>query len=199
MVQCRYEGGINLKIIYNDLCIRNAEEKDCEQLAVWWNDGKVMVHAGFPNGLGTTSEKIKEQIAGDSDDKRRRLIIEYKGIPIGEMSFYIYEGKKAEIGIKICNSDYQEKGLGRIILSMLIEDLFHMGYELIFLDTNLKNTRAQHVYELLGFKKVAVHKNAWLNQLGEPQTTVDYELQVSDFCNAKLFDQTRKILACGRR
>lgn len=175
-----------MKIIYNDLCIRNAEGKDCEQLAAWWNDGSVMAHAGFPNGLGTTAEKIKEQIANDSDDTKRRLIIEYKGIPIGEMSFYVYEGKKVEIGIKICNSDFQEKGLGRVILSMLIEELFTRGYELIFLDTNLKNTRAQHVYELLGFKKIAVKENSWINQLGEPQTSIDYELKASDFCNAKL-------------
>ena len=174
-----------MRIIYNDLCIRNAEGKDCEQLATWWNDGSVMAHAGFPNGLGTTAEEIKEQIANDSDDTKRRLIIEYRGTSIGEMSFYVYEGKKVEIGIKICNSDFQGKGLGRVILSMLIEKLFSTGYELIFLDTNLKNTRAQHVYELLGFKKIAVNENSWKDQLGELQTSIDYELRASDFCNAK--------------
>lgn len=46
----------------------------------------------------------------------------------------------------------------------------------------------QHVYELLGFKKTAIHENSWKNQLGELQTTIDYELKVSDFCNAKLID-----------
>ena len=175
-----------MKIIYNDLCIRNAEGKDCEQLAIWWNDGSVMAHAGFPNGLGTTAEKIKEQIANDSDTAKRLLIIEYRGTSVGEMSFYVHEGKKVEIGIKICNSDFQGKGLGRVILSMLIEELFSMGYELIFLDTNVKNTRAQHVYELLGFKKKQNNENSWRNQLGEPQTSIDYELRASDFCNAKL-------------
>lgn len=90
-----------------------------------------MAHAGFPNGLGTTAEEIKEQIANDSDDTKRRLIIEYRGTSIGEMSFYVYEGKKVEIGIKICNSDFQGKGLGRVILSMLIEKLFSMDFELI--------------------------------------------------------------------
>ena len=175
-----------MRIIYNDLCIRNAEGKDCEQLATWWNDGSVMAHAGFPNGLGTTAEEIKEQIANDSDDTKRRLIIEYRGTSIGEMSFYVYEGKKVEIGIKICNSDFQGKGLGRVILSMLIEKLFSTGYELIFLDTNLKNTRAQHVYELLGFKKIAVNENSWKDQLGELQTSIDYELRASDFCYVKL-------------
>ncbi|MCM1106511.1 MAG: hypothetical protein NC355_06170 [Blautia sp.] len=65
-----------MRIVHHNLCIRNAERRDCEQLAAWWNDGSVMAHAGFPNGLGTTAEKIQEQIAGDSDDTKRRLIIE---------------------------------------------------------------------------------------------------------------------------
>lgn len=172
-----------MNIRYNDLCIRNAEKRDCEQLAAWWNDGKVMAHAGFPNGLGTTAKEIEAQIKNDTDDTKRRLMIEYQDKAIGEMSFYVYEGKKYEIGIKICETDYQEKGLGRIILSMLIEELFRMGAKLIFLDTNQKNTRAQHVYEILGFKQVAVHQDAWKNQLGELQTSIDYELVKEDFCS----------------
>ncbi len=63
-----------MKIIHCDLCIRNAEEKDCEQLAAWWNDGSVMAHAGFPNGLGITEAEIQEKIANDSDSTKRRLI-----------------------------------------------------------------------------------------------------------------------------
>ncbi len=43
-----------MRVEYNDISIRNAETKDCEQLAKWWNDGNVMAHAGFPLGLGTT-------------------------------------------------------------------------------------------------------------------------------------------------
>ena len=66
-----------------------------------------------------------------------------------------------------------------------IEELFHMGAQLIFLDTNLNNTRAQHVYEKLGFKRIAIHCDSWKNQLGELQSTVDYELTKGDFCNFK--------------
>ena len=140
-----------MNIKYNQLCIRNAEKKDCEQLAVWWNDGTVMAHAGFPNGLGTSAA----------------------------------ENHRYEIGIKICESDYQEKGIGRVVLSMLIEEMFRMGANVIFLDTNLKNTRAQHVYEKLGFRKTAVHYNSWKNQLGEMESSVDYELTADEFCNLK--------------
>ena len=174
-----------MNIYYNQLRIRNAEKKDCEQLARWWNDGKVMAHAGFPNGLGTTVAEIEKQIANDSDKTKRRLVIEYKEKLIGEMSFYVYENAKYEIGIKICEFDYQEKGLGRMALSMLIEELFNMGAQLIFLDTNLNNTRAQYVYEKLGFKRITIHYDSWRNQLGELQSSVDYELTKDDFCNLK--------------
>jgi len=155
--------------------------EDCAQLAKWWNDGSVMAHAGFPRGLGTTAEKIQEQIGTDSDDTKRRLIIAYRGVAIGEMSYYNLGNHTAEIGIKICETEYQDKGLGRVLLSMLIKELFSRGYERIVLDTNLKNTRAQHVYETLGFKKVRIRENSWKNQVGEVQSSVDYELARDDF------------------
>lgn len=66
---------------------------------------------------------------------------------------------------------------------MLIHSLFsNYGYKKIILDTNLNNTRAQHVYEKLGFKKIRVKNNSWKNQLGELQSSVDYEL-VEEYFN----------------
>ena len=91
-----------MRIVYHDLEIRNAGPADCDQLARWWNDGSVMAHAGFPHGLGTTAEKIAAQIAADTDDTRRRLVIEYQGRLIGECSYRVLPGSEAEIGIKIC-------------------------------------------------------------------------------------------------
>lgn len=55
------------------------------------------------------------------------------------------------------------------------------GYKKIVLDTNLNNTRAQHVYDKLGFKKIRVKNNSWENQLGELQSSVDYELVEENF------------------
>lgn len=183
-----------MKIIYHDLCIRNAESADCPQLARWWNDGSVMAHAGFPRGLGTTAEEIQEQIEKDSDDARRRLMIEYKGAAIGEMSYYNRGDQVAEIGIKICDTDHQEKGLGKVILSLFIEELFSMGYVKIILDTNLRNTRAQHVYETLGFHKVRINEDSWTNQVGEIQSSVDYELVRDDFVDYAAQTATEKEL-----
>lgn len=41
----------------NELTIRDALPADTPLLCRWWNDGKVMEHAGFPQGLGTSIEK----------------------------------------------------------------------------------------------------------------------------------------------
>ena len=161
--------------------IRNATPKDAFKLCQWWNDGKVMEHAGFPIGLNTNTEKIIGKIAGDSDDTYRRLIIEIDNIPVGEMSYRNKGNGIAEIGIKICEFDKQEKGYGTIFLKMLIAELFAHGYEKIVLDTNLENKRAQYVYEKIGFQKLRILYNSWKNQLGELQSTVDYELVKSDW------------------
>lgn len=58
-----------------------------------------------------------------------------------------------------------------------------MGYRKIILDTDLNNTRAQHVYEKLGFRKVKVSIDSWINQIGEKCSVVYYELYEKDFVN----------------
>ena len=111
------------------------------------------------------------------------------GKPIGEASYRTVPAEAdeseqqpgssaaaAEIGIKICDFTKQEQGLGKIFLTMLISELFRLGYAKIVLDTNLRNKRAQHVYERLGFRRLRVNVNSWVNQLGDLQSSVDYEL-----------------------
>ena len=178
--------GVNLQIniIYKDILIRNAVEADAAQLASWWNDGSVMAHAGFPNGVNTNEERIKGQIKNYTD-LHRVLMIEYKGKAIGEMNYEFSDDDRCEIGIKICDSTYQEKGLGRVILTLFIEELFKMGARTIFLTTNLDNKRAQHVYEKLGFKKIRVDYDSWTNQLGDLQSTVVYELKEEELISFK--------------
>lgn len=103
------------------------------------------------------------------------------GIPVGECNYRQTEEGVAEIGIKICETDCQNRGAGRKLLSMLIGWLFQNGYSKIILDTNVKNTRAQHVYESLGFRKVRTNVDAWKDQLGQLQSSIDYELTPADF------------------
>ena len=100
---------------------------------------------------------------------------------IGECNYRNVADGVTEIGIKICETDCQNRGVGRKVLSMLIGWLFRNGYSKIVLDTNLTNTRAQHVYESLGFRKVRTNIDSWKDQLGQLQSSVDYELVETDF------------------
>lgn len=168
---------------HNNLTIRNAAAEDAPQLAAWWNDGKVMAHAGLPMGTGETAEEIAVRIARDTDEDRH-LILELDGRPIGEMSYGRQDGESVGIGIKICNFSLHEQGLGKQYLSMLIRSLFEdFGYRKIVLDTNLNNLRAQHVYERLGFRRMRVNRDSWTDQLGRLQSAVEYELLPENFVN----------------
>lgn len=160
------------------LTIRQAEAADAKQLAAWWNDGAVMAHAGFPNGLGITEKEVIEELG---NGRTVLLVIEERGRLIGECNYRKVSDGAAEIGIKICEADRQNRGVGRKALRMLIRWLFGNGYSKIVLDTNLTNTRAQHVYESLGFHKVRTNIDAWRDQLGRLQSSVDYALVEKDF------------------
>lgn len=166
--------------------IRNAVISDAPQLTAWWNDGKIMAHAGFPNGLETSEAEVIEKIVQESDETTRRHIILYDGIPIGEMNYRNLGNSQCEMGIKICDEKMQNRGFGKKILSLFIRGLFDdLGYHLVKLDTDLKNERAQHVYEKLGFRKIRVNPNAWKDQLGNERSSVDYEL-TEEFFNSYL-------------
>jgi len=167
-----------MNLIKGNLTIRNAMPTDAKQLCIWWNDGAIMEHAGFPNGLSECPAKIRESLLTDTDDTHRLHIIELDGEPVGEMNYRNNGDSVAEIGIKICDFTNHVKGMGTELLSIFIDALFtHYGYEKVILDTNAKNLRAQHVYEQkLGFKRIRVNEDSWRNQLGELQSSIDYEI-----------------------
>lgn len=175
LVWKRARGREMTAIHYENLTVRQAVAADAKQLTAWWNDGAVMAHAGFPNGLGTTEEEVIGGLGGG------RMVIAEGGRLIGECSYRDIADGAAEIGIKICETDCQNRGVGRKVLSMLIDRLFRSGYSKIVLDTNLANTRAQHVYESLGFRKVRTKMDSWKDQLGRLQSSIDYELVERDF------------------
>ena len=131
-----------MNIKFENIKIREAEISDANILTNWWNDGKVMAHAGFPRGLGTNIKEVEKQIKS------------YEGnIPIGEMSYGIGDGF-AEVGWKLCDENFQNKGYGTKIINKTFEFIFNdkkindaVNIEKIIWDTNLNNKRAQKVYE----------------------------------------------------
>ena len=87
---------------YHDLNVRNVTPEDAPQLSLWWNDGRVMAHAGFPLGINETVESIADNLRLDNE-QHRRLMVLLSERPIGEMCYRMVDDKTAEIGIKICD------------------------------------------------------------------------------------------------
>ena len=171
-----------MELQYENVRIRNAAVTDAPLLAKWWNDGAVMAHAGFPYGIGTTPEKVAKQIREESDTTLRRYCILLDEVRIGELVHRQINPRVCDIGIKICDASKQNRGYGKIILSLFLSGLFDcLGYERIQLDTDLENTRAQHVYESLGFQKLGVNKDSWVDQQGRSRSSVDYCLTRDTF------------------
>ncbi|AIQ59326.1 hypothetical protein PBOR_22035 [Paenibacillus borealis] len=70
------------------LVIRDAAIGDARLLCSWWNDGRIMAHAGFPHGIGTTEQEVRSKLQSGADPERQgRLILEISGVPVGEMSY----------------------------------------------------------------------------------------------------------------
>jgi RimJ/RimL family protein N-acetyltransferase len=158
-----------MELKQDNLLIRYATINDAKILCNWWNDGKIMAHAGFPDGINTTEEKIMKQISEETDDTTRRWIIEINNEPAGEMNYRNKGDNTAEIGIKICDFNKQEKGYGTKLLKMFIKYLFKR-FKKIILDTKIDNKRAQHVYEKIGFKRT-----------GMDETAIYYELMKEEY------------------
>jgi RimJ/RimL family protein N-acetyltransferase len=174
-----------MRIEKENIIIRSAQPEDAAILNAWWNDGHIMAHAGFPNGLGQPIEETMRQINENQHSINQRCVIEVDGTPVGELNYKIHPDKAAAFpGWKICETDYQNKGYGTKIIVMLFDFLFTdekinspHSIERIVWDTMSENTRAQHVYEKkIGATKTKVEENAWQDQLGVWRTAVHYEI-----------------------
>jgi len=178
-----------MRIQKDNIVIRSATINDAIQLNKWWNDGRIMEHAGFPNGLRKSLDDTMDNIKSREGKLSQLCIIEIDGKSVGELSYNVKSNNGAYPGWKICDFNYQNKGYGSKIIRMLLEFLFtdetinsKFPINKIVWDTMLENKRAQHVYETkIGAKKIGIRENAWQDQLGNWRSVVDYEITREDF------------------
>lgn len=152
--------------------IRPVDLGDEDFLYKWWNDGKLMEHAGFPSGLLHSKERIKNDILKEQNssmysEKRMFIIcLKEKLTPIGEINYQDWDSRnqKCEIGIKICDETLQGKGYGCDALKYFINYLFkHLNLNKIELTTMSDNIRAQNLYQKLGFSKFGLSTEGYFD------------------------------------
>ena len=170
-----------IKLKNGRLSIRDVSLEDADILCRWWNNGQLMIHVGFPRGLGTDIQKVRRQLSSPESGSHLCLL-ELDGRPVGEISYRDKGNHVAFIGVKVCDLDEQGKGHGTNFIRMFLGYLFQdLHFKKVTLDTLLSNKRAQNVYEKIGFRRVGVSHGTWTDQLGELQAGVDYELDKADF------------------
>lgn len=178
-----------MRIEKDNIVIRSANVNDSLQLKKWWNDGKVMEHAGFPNGLGVSIESIIDSIKNNEERLSQLCIIEIDCKLAGELSYSIRGNGLANAGWKICDFTYQNQGYGTKIIIMLLEFIFmdkninsQFPIERIAWDTMVENERAKHIYKTkVGAKETRFRENTWKDQVGNWRSVVDYEIKREEF------------------
>lgn len=101
-----------MRIHKDNIIIRSATSDDAIHLNKWWNDGKVMEHAGFPNGIGESLDDTVANIKSWEGKLSQLCIIEIDGKPVGELNYKIKDDNAVYPGWKICDLNYQDKGYG---------------------------------------------------------------------------------------
>jgi len=167
------------------LKMRAVTVEDAELLMTWYKQPELMKHVGFDEGLIVSYDKQRARIENQKNDEKLLMLTLRDGKPIGECSYHNMKGTSCEIGIKICDLDYQGQGYGKEGLQMLLAHLFGvMGFKMIFIDTLIENKRAQGLYRSVGFKQTGTKDNAWQDPRGKQRSIVLMTLTVDDFKKA---------------
>ena len=105
---------------------------------------------------------LKNQLNGIKEKKIIQLIAEIDGKLIGSVEIKKREFRKKHVGelsISIIK-DYRNLGIGKEMIRAILELARRdKDLKLIYLTVSEKNKVAQHVYERMGFKKVARLRN----------------------------------------
>lgn len=160
----------NMQLIGDKVRIRTMKRPDVPCLVKWKNDAEI---ADFVRGapIHTTYDienKIYEK--GLSEHNAVRLIIEtLPGLPIGFISVTDIdkENQKADIGMLIGDKNYWDQGYGYDSLITLLKHLFFdLGFNRIGLEVFAHNSRAQKVYEKIGFQVEGIERQGLLRKEG---------------------------------
>ncbi len=146
--------------------LRPIEVDDLDILMKFVNNIETRQYLGglLPNSRKSEQEWLeKVTIADPWKDGQLVLAVEDKksGEFLGTISLFNIskQNRHAEFGIAIWNSEAQDRGFGTDATTTMLWVGFHvLGMNNIYLYVHGENTRAQRVYEKVGFKKIGVYR-----------------------------------------
>jgi putative hydrolase of the HAD superfamily len=153
-----------------------------------WNDGRVMRHVGFPEGLA-----MNEQAMADWWDRCQgwtatHLMVEtLAGMPIGETGWG-FAGNPGLLEIKLA-ADWWGRGYASETLRILSDYLFrHTTVEHLSVTPHPANTDARRLYRRLGFRAAPAPDGLDCNKLGECDFWVLRRTEMAPAPHTLIFD-----------
>lgn len=163
----------------DDYVIRDVEMRDVSGLVEYINtlsnEQTYILLQGEQKTIEEEKSYVEDLLSKMSKNLIVALVVESKGKIIGHTTFGMrtrVESHVGSIGISL-SSDYRDQGIGRILLSKLIEigKQKLQGLKIIELGVFGNNERAIHLYQSLGFIKYGVlpkginHKGQFIDHI----------------------------------
>ncbi len=133
--------------------LRAVEPEHLPNYVRWLNDPEVLAWFGFYRPLNQAQEQAWYE-SQNKDPDAVNFAAEFEGRHIGGCGFGNINraGHNAEVGLFIGEKSLWDQGLGKEMLSLLVDYGFEqMGLHRIYLRVFAGNLRAVHAYEQVGF------------------------------------------------
>jgi ribosomal protein S18 acetylase RimI-like enzyme len=89
----------------------------------------------------------------------RLLLASYDGQPAGCVALHKLDSQTCEMKRMFVYNEFRGKGIGRMLAENVIKEARKIGYSSMKLDTSIRQTEAQRLYESLGFKRTGPYYN----------------------------------------
>jgi RimJ/RimL family protein N-acetyltransferase len=141
------------KMSGEEIRIQESSVADLANIMSLWNNGEVMYYVGFPQGLGTTVEKLREWLPwAMAKPNRCHYSIYHRELGYcGETFYNVDSWGTAAMDIKLLPHT-RGRGIARRALSFAIDKAFTQGgAQRVFVDPHPDNRPAWRLYAKLGF------------------------------------------------
>ncbi|MEA5039730.1 MAG: GNAT family protein [Clostridiaceae bacterium] len=143
-MNCHYQGEIE---------IEETTKEDLPHIMALWNDGEVMGHVGFPEGLGVTLPELEDWLSWAVQLPYRchySIYTDDLGY-CGETFYNVDAEKLGALDIKL-TAEARGKGIAGQALAFAIGKAFGQGKaERVYVDPHPENAPALRLYDRLGF------------------------------------------------